>query len=96
MDERSRKLEAAIDAYYRAIEGQEVKEKVYSKRLDRKQRKLLEAMAEISGLDIVGQEDFDAGEISFQELWYENLGQFEAMYAEIVGLPARMKVSFVE
>jgi integrase/recombinase XerD len=88
--------EAAIEAYYRAIEGKESKEKVYAKRLDRKQRKLLEAMAEISGLDIVGQEEFDAGEISFQELWYENLGQFEAMYAEIVGLPARMKVSLGE
>jgi integrase/recombinase XerD len=88
--------EAAIDAFYRAIEEKERKEKVYAKRLNRKQRKLLEAMVEISGLDIIGQEDFDSGEISFQELWYENLGQFEAIYAEIIGLPGKLKIALGE
>ncbi|WP_404783127.1 tyrosine-type recombinase/integrase [Altericista sp. CCNU0014] len=84
--------EAAIAAYYR-LKGEGQAEKVvYAKNLSREQRQLLMAMAELTQMQPLYQDDLDKGEITFAELWQENAIHLERMVAEVWQLPEKLGV----
>jgi integrase/recombinase XerD len=81
--------EAAIKAYYR-LKGEGQAEKVvYAKNLSREQRQLLMAMAELTQMQPLHQEDFEKEEISFEQLWQENVQHLERVLADVRDLPRR-------
>ncbi|NJR57295.1 MAG: tyrosine-type recombinase/integrase, partial [Acaryochloris sp. CRU_2_0] len=88
--------EAAIAAYYRAQEAGQAELLVYAKTLNRKQRQLLEVMAELTGKPPMYQTDLDEDEIGFAQLWQENLLSLERMVADVRGLPERLGVAIPE
>ncbi|ABW32066.1 tyrosine-type recombinase/integrase [Acaryochloris marina] len=80
--------EAAITAFYRAEkEGQPL---VFAQSLDRKQRQLLEALAEMTGKPPLYQDDLDEGIIDFAQLWQENLQELELLVADVRALPEKL------
>ncbi|PZD70820.1 Tyrosine recombinase XerC [Acaryochloris thomasi RCC1774] len=86
--------EAAVEAYYRSIE--ESKELVYAKSLDRKQRKLLGGLVQLTGKEPLGQVEFDDGDITFAELWQENIEALEQMLELAYGMPEMFGVKVAE
>ncbi|WP_235112656.1 tyrosine-type recombinase/integrase [Acaryochloris sp. 'Moss Beach'] len=80
--------EAAITAFYRAeAAGQPL---VFAQSLDRKQRQLLEALAEMTGKSPLYQDDLDEGTIDFAQLWQENLQELEWLVANVRALPEKL------
>jgi hypothetical protein len=47
--------------------------KVYARRLNSAQRRMLNEYIALTGFEPLGQEDLDAGEITFKELWDKNV-----------------------
>ena len=84
--------EAAIKAFYRAKGEGQSESVVYAKALDRKQRQLLIAMAELTQMQPLFQDDLDKGEITFSELWQENVVHLERMVADVWELPKKLGV----
>ncbi|MCG9890114.1 MAG: hypothetical protein MH252_03420, partial [Thermosynechococcaceae cyanobacterium MS004] len=84
--------EAAIKAFYRAKGEEQSEAIVYAKSLSREQRELLKVFAERTGMQPLHQDDLDKGEISFAELWQENLIHLERMVAEVWDLPKKLGV----
>ena len=83
--------EAAISAFYRAEEeGQPL---VFAQSLDRKQRQLLEALAEMTGKSPLYQDDLDEGIIDFAQLWQENLRELELLVADVRALPEKLGIA---
>ncbi len=81
--------EAAIDAFYRAKEGSEPKVVITAQNLNREQRQCLTAMAELTGQPPLYQDDFDRGEINFEQLWQENVTHLEHMLANVKQFPGK-------
>jgi integrase/recombinase XerD len=85
--------EAAIAAYYR-LKGEGKSEQiVYAKALSREQRQLLLAMANLTKMQPLFQDDLDKDEISFAELWQENVIYLERMVADVWELPQKLGVA---
>ena len=84
--------EAAIKAFYRAKGEGQSESVVYAKALDRKQRQLLIAMAELTQMQPLFQDDLDKAEITFSELWQENVVHLERMVADVWELPKKLGV----
>lgn len=83
--------EAAISAFYRAEkEGQPL---VFAQSLDRKQRQLLEALAEMTRKSPLYQDDLDEGTIDFAQLWHENLQELEQLVADVQALPKKLGIA---
>ena len=85
--------EAAIQAYYRLKGEGQAEQVVFAKNLSREQRQLLIAMAELTKMQPLHQEDFEKGEISFEQLWQENVQHLERMVAEVWELPEKLGVT---
>jgi integrase/recombinase XerD len=84
--------EAAIAAYYR-LKGEGKSEQiVYAKGLNREQRQLLMAMADLTKMQPLFQDDLDKGEISFALLWQENVVHLERIVADVWELPKKLGV----
>ncbi len=84
--------EAAIQAYYRLKGEGQAEQVVFAKNLSREQRQLLMAMAELTQMQPLFQDDLDKGEISFAELWQENAIHLERMVAAVWELPEKLGV----
>jgi integrase/recombinase XerD len=84
--------EAAIAAYYRLKGEGKAEQVVYAKNLSREQRQLLMAMAKLTQMQPLYQDDLDRGEITFAELWQENAIHLERMVAEVWELPEKLGV----
>ena len=84
--------EAAIKAFYRAKGEGQAGSVVSAKALSRQQRQLLLAMAELTQMQPLYQDDLDKGEITFAELWQENAIHLERMVAEVWELPKKLGV----
>jgi integrase/recombinase XerD len=85
--------EAAIAAYYRLKAEGKAEQIVYAKNLSRKERQLLMAMADLTKMQPLFQNDLDKGEITFTELWQENAIHLERMVAEVWELPEKFGVA---
>ena len=85
--------EAAIKAFYRAKGEGQAEQVVYAQNLSREQRKLLMMMAELTQMQPLYQDDFDKGEITFAELWQENLIHLERIVADVWELPKKLGVT---
>ena len=85
--------EAAIKAFYRAKGEGQAERVVYAQNLSREQRKLLMMMAELTQMQPLYQDDFDKGEITFAELWQENLIHLERIVADVWELPKKLGVT---
>jgi integrase/recombinase XerD len=79
-----------IAAFYRAKGEGKAEAVVYAKNLSREQRQLLMAMAELTQMQ--PQDDLDKGEITFAELWQENVIHLECMVATVWELPEKLGV----
>jgi integrase/recombinase XerD len=84
--------EAAIKAFYRLKAEGNPEAVVYAKNLSRQQRQLLLAMAELTQMQPLYQDDLDKGEITFAELWQENTIHLERMVATVWELPEKLGV----
>jgi integrase/recombinase XerD len=84
--------EAAIAAFYRLKAEGKAEAVVYAKNLSRQQRQLLLAMAELTQMQPLYQDDLDKGEITFAELWQENAIYLERMVATVWELPEKLGV----
>jgi integrase/recombinase XerD len=84
--------EAAIAAFYRLKAEGKAEAVVYAKNLSRQQRQLLLAMAELTQMQPLYQDDFDRGEITFSQLWQENAIHLERMVATVWELPEKLGV----
>lgn len=62
---------------------------VYAKRLNWRQRWLLAEYERRTGFEAMHQEELDAGEMTFEELWSANVDFIEMLLAEITNLPKR-------
>ena len=85
--------EAAIKAFYRAKGEGQVDQVVYAKALSREQRQLLKAFAEMTGMQPLHQDDLDKGEISFAQMWQENVQRLERVLADVRQLPEKLGVA---
>ncbi|MGA7937409.1 MAG: site-specific integrase, partial [Kovacikia sp.] len=85
--------EAAIAAYYRLKSEGQAEKVVYAQKLSREQRQLLMAMAELTQMQPLFQDDLEKGEITFAELWQENAIHLERMVAEVWQLPEKLGVA---
>jgi integrase/recombinase XerD len=85
--------EAAIAAFYRLKAEGNPEAVVYAKNLSRQQRQLLLAMAELTQMQPLFQDDLDKGGITFAELWQENAIHLERMVAEVWQLPEKLGVT---
>jgi hypothetical protein len=81
--------EAAIQAYYRLKGEGKAEQVVFAKNLSREQRQLLMAMAELTQMQPLFQDDLDKGEITFAELWQENVQHLERVIADVRDLPRK-------
>jgi integrase/recombinase XerD len=81
--------EAAIAAYYRLKAEGQADRVIYAQNLSREQRQLLMAMAELTQMQPLHQEDFEKEEISFEQLWQENVQHLERVLADVRDLPRR-------
>jgi integrase/recombinase XerD len=84
--------EAAIAAFYRLKAEGKTEAVVYAKNLSREQRQLLLAMAKLTQMQPLYQDDLDKGEITFSELWQENAIHLERMVATVWELPEKLGV----
>jgi integrase/recombinase XerD len=84
--------EAAIQAYYRLKGEGKAEQVVYAKNLSREQRQLLMAMADLTQMQPMFQDDLDKGEITFAELWQENAIHLERIVADVWELPEKLGV----
>jgi integrase/recombinase XerD len=84
--------EAAIAAFYRLKAEGQTEAIVYAKNLSREQRQLLLAMAELTQMQPLYQDDLDTGEISFAQLWQENVIHLERIVADVWELPKKLGV----
>ena len=62
---------------------------IYAKRLNSAQRRLLREYESLCGFEPMGQDDYDAGEITFAELWQMNTDWLEDVLAEVQNLKTR-------
>jgi hypothetical protein len=85
--------EAAIAAYYRLKAEGQTEAVVYAKNLSREQRRLLIAMAELAQMQPMYQDDLENGEISFAQLWQENIIHLERIVADVWELPKKLGVA---
>jgi integrase/recombinase XerD len=84
--------EAAIQAYYRLKGEGKAEQVVYAKNLSREQRQLLMAMADLTQMQPLFQDDLEKGEITFAELWQENVIHLERIVADVWELPKKLGV----
>jgi integrase/recombinase XerD len=84
--------EAAIAAYYRLKAEGQTEQVVYAKNLSREQRQLLIAMADLTQMQPLHQDDLERGEISFEQLWKENVIHLERIVADVWELPKKLGV----
>jgi integrase/recombinase XerD len=66
---------------------------VFAKNLSREQRQLLMAMADLTQIQPLFQDDLDKGEITFAELWQENAIHLERIVADVWELPKKLGVA---
>lgn len=59
---------------------------VYAKKLNGKQRAVLLKYERICGFEPMWQEDLDAGNITFRELWHKNVRWLEDVLAEVTNI----------
>lgn len=59
---------------------------IYAKKLNGKQRAALKKYENTCGIEPLGQDDLDAGEIDFRELWRMNTEWLENVIAEITNI----------
>lgn len=85
--------EAAIKAFYRAKGEGQSEAVVYAKALSREQRQLLKAFAEMTGMQPLHQDDLDKGEITFAQMWQENVQHLERVLADVRQLPEKLGVA---
>jgi integrase/recombinase XerD len=88
--------EAAIKAFYRAKGEGQAESVVYAKALTREQRQLFKAFAEMTGMQPLHQDDLDKGEISFAQMWQENVQHLERVLVDVRQLPERFGVAVKE
>jgi integrase/recombinase XerD len=88
--------EAAIAAFYRAQGGGKSDPQVYAQNLNQEQRQLLMAMAAVTGMQPQGQAAFESGEISFAQLWQQNVSDLEAMLNEVKGMPEKFDIPLTD
>jgi hypothetical protein len=63
--------------------------KVYATRLNSSQRRMLNEYIALTGIEPFGQEDLDSGEITFKELWYQNVDWLEDVLADVTNINSR-------
>jgi integrase/recombinase XerD len=85
--------EAAIAAFYRLKAEVNLEAVVYAENLSRQQRRLLLAMAELTQMQPLYQDDLEKGEISFAQLWQENVIYLERIVADVWELPKKLGVA---
>jgi integrase/recombinase XerD len=85
--------EAAIKAFYRAKGEGQSGSVVYAKALSREQRQLLKAFAEMTGMQPLHQDDLDKGEITFAQMWQENVQHLERVLVDVQRLPEKLGVA---
>jgi len=56
---------------------------IYARRLNTAQRRALRRYEHISGFEPMHQDELDAGEMDFAEMWRRNLHWLESMYDEV-------------
>jgi hypothetical protein len=59
---------------------------IYGKKFNAQQRECLNRYEGITGIEPLLQDDFDAGEISFEELWRVNVMHLEDILASIANI----------
>ena len=60
---------------------------IYAKNVTDAQREAMASFESISGFEIMHQDDFDSGKISFDEMWQLNQSWFEGVSAEVINIP---------
>ncbi len=75
--------EEAIAAYYWLKAEGKSEQVVYAKNLSRQQRQLLMAMAELTKMQPLFQDDLEKEEITFEQLWQENVIHLERIVANV-------------
>jgi len=60
---------------------------VYAKNTTDAQRKAMTEFESISGFEMMHQDEFDNGEISFDEMWQKNQSWFDDVYANVTNIP---------
>jgi integrase/recombinase XerD len=84
--------EAAIAAFYRLKAEGKTEAVVYAKNLSREQRQLLLTMAKLTQMQPLYQDDLDKGEITFSQLWQENMIYLERIVVDVWELPKKLGV----
>lgn len=59
---------------------------IYAKRLNSAQRRLLRRYESLTGFEPLCQDDLDAGDITFAELWRKNVKWIEDLSADVQNL----------
>jgi len=67
---------------------------IYAKKLNGKQRKMLIKYESLSGFEPMLQDDLDAGEITFSELWSTNVNWLEAVLYDVLNINTEGSGSF--
>jgi integrase/recombinase XerD len=88
--------EAAIKAFYRAKGEGQSGSVMFAKGLSREQRQLLKAFAEMTGMQPLHQDDLDKGEITFAQMWQENVQHLEQVLVDVRMLPEKLGVAVKE
>jgi len=60
---------------------------VYAKNITKEQRRAMKEFEAISGFEIMHQDEFENGEISFDEMWQRNQSWFDDVHADVTNIP---------
>lgn len=59
---------------------------IYAKKLNAAQRNAMAKYEGLSGFEPMGQDDFDAGRITFEEMWQKNVRWLESLMADVTNI----------
>lgn len=68
------------------LKNSSISNKIYSKKLSKEQNDALRSYEAILGLEPVGIEEFEKGEITSKELWNQAINSVESIYSEVVNM----------
>ena len=60
---------------------------IFAKKLTKNQKRMLTSYENISGFEPMHQDEFNNGEMTFEELWKSNIHWFENVHAEVMNIP---------
>ena len=59
---------------------------IYAKNLTAQQLEAMERYEQITGFEPIGQDDFNSGDLSFDDMWRMNIVFIENLYADVTNL----------